>query len=270
MLNKPALLFGGMIYAGLTTDILWLSLSLLLLSALARMEWIGVAGWLLFAIYWTSQIGHYIGIDDYFNSILAMGAAFFCIAMAWMVQKRGFATSSCLWASYAAAICGILYFPFAEIQVLNSWLIGETAILTANLLALLNIPVAMVSWNTLAINDRSVEIVLACTAIESIALFAGIILSVAAPKSRRIFAVALSTSAIYILNIVRNAFVLLAYGEQWFGEESFYLAHNVIAKIGSTFALLIIAYAVFSILPELLKLIDDFTREIRQPGRGMA
>ena len=101
-------------------------------------------------------------------------------------------------------------------------------------------------------NGRSVEIILACTAIESIALFAGVILSVQAPLGRRLAALAASTISIYLLNIVRNGFVLMAYGWSWFGSDSFDIAHNIIAKAGSTGALLAISYLVFLLLPELL------------------
>ncbi|WP_440951488.1 hypothetical protein [Methanococcoides sp. FTZ1] len=49
---------------------------------------------------------------------------------------------------------------------------------------------------------------------------------------------------------------IVAYGEQWFGPESFEIAHHVIAKIGSAIALFVIAYAVMRILPEVLDMID--------------
>ena len=113
------------------------------------------------------------------------------------------------------------------------------------------------------------EIILACTAIESIALFAGVILSVQAPPGRRLAALAASTFSIYLLNIVRNGFVLMAYGWSWFGEGSFDIAHNIIAKMGSTLALLVISYLVFLLLPELLSVIDELAAEIK-PGRGDA
>jgi archaeosortase A (PGF-CTERM-specific) len=114
-----------------------------------------------------------------------------------------------------------------------------------------------------------VQIILACTSIESIALFAGLILSVQAPIGRRLVALAASTVSIYLLNIVRNGFVLMAYGGSWFGSESFEIAHNIIAKVGSTVALLAISYLVFLLLPELLSIIDELAADIRTP-RGDA
>ncbi|MEZ5334908.1 MAG: hypothetical protein R2741_06585 [Methanolobus sp.] len=54
---------------------------------------------------------------------------------------------------------------------------------------------------------------------------------------------------IHILNIIRDVFVIVAYGYQWFGPNSFEIAHHTIAKIGSGVALFVIAYVVMRILP---------------------
>lgn len=42
--------------------------------------------------------------------------------------------------------------------------------------------------------------------------------------------------------------MVVAYGEQWFGADSFIIAHNYIAKAGSGIALFVISYAVLRIL----------------------
>jgi archaeosortase A (PGF-CTERM-specific) len=252
--------------AWLISNILWISLILLLASALCGRTRLASPGWALFGIYWLSQPAHYIAIEDYFNAALAFVAGLFCFYLAWIILIKGCKSQACTWASYAAAICGILYFPFAEVESLQNWLIGLTTLITAKTLNALSVPVIMESWNTLVLNGRTVEIILACTAIESIALFAGVIISVRAPPGRRMAALLASTLAIYILNVVRNSFVLMAYGWGWFGADSFHVAHNIIAKAGSTVALLAIAYLVFSLLPELLSVIDELAAEIKHPG----
>jgi archaeosortase A (PGF-CTERM-specific) len=108
------------------------------------------------------------------------------------------------------------------------------------------------------VNGYKVEIILACTAIESIALFTGIIASVNAPFKRQAAAFLISVPVIYGLNLIRNVFIVDAYGMTWFGdpETSFYIAHTVIAKVGSLMALFLIAYAVMKILPEIVDMID--------------
>ncbi|HEY4964470.1 MAG TPA: archaeosortase A, partial [Candidatus Saccharimonadales bacterium] len=107
------------------------------------------------------------------------------------------------------------------------------------------------------LNDYPVQIILGCTGIESIALFIGVIACVSAPPRRKLAAFMVSVPTIYVLNILRNAFVLTATGNQWFGlpENSFYISHNVIAKFGSIGALIVISYLVFKLLPELLDMV---------------
>jgi archaeosortase A (PGF-CTERM-specific) len=269
MLNKPVVLLGLMMLEWLVSYLLWISLVLLLASALTRISRIAVLGWALFAFFWLGQIEHYLAIEDYFNVALFFAAGLLSFYMAWIVMSRGFSSKACYWASYAAAVCGIIYFPFAEVQALQVGLIGFTTLVTAKMLQFLSVPVIMESWNIMSLNGRSVQIILACTAIESIALFAGVILSVQAPLGRKLAALAASTFSIYLLNIVRNGFVIMAYGWSWFGEGSFDIAHNIIAKVGSTIALLAISYLVFLLLPELLSIIDELVAEIK-PRRGDA
>jgi exosortase/archaeosortase len=45
------------------------------------------------------------------------------------------------------------------------------------------------------------------------------------------------------------------------------VAHNLIAKAGSTVALLAIAYFVFTLLPELLNLMESLGSELKNPWR---
>ena len=51
------------------------------------------------------------------------------------------------------------------------------------------------------------------------------------------------------------------------GKDSFDIAHNIIAKMGSTVALLAISYLVFLLLPELLSIIDELAAEIKTGKR---
>ncbi len=253
-----------MIADWLNSNVLWLSLILLLASGFIDAGIIASLGWAIFGLYWFEQSYHYLLIEDYFNVILAVAGAIFCIYLALVIMIKGQSPAS-KWAGFAAAICGIIYYPFAELEMLGTLLINHTAMITAGLLQAFSIPVSMDGSNVLVLNGRSVEIILACTAIESIALFPGVILSVKAPPKRKAMALAASVLIIYILNIFRNAFVIVAYGWNWFGDDSFYVAHNVIAKFGSMVALLIVAYLVFMLLPELLALIDELEMEIRHP-----
>jgi archaeosortase A (PGF-CTERM-specific) len=157
----------------------------------------------------------------------------------------------------AAALGGILYFSFAELATLNHVLIGAVASQTVITLNFFGVAAIQAEWNVLTLNNYPVQIILGCTGIESIALFIGVISCVPAPPRRKLAAFLVSVPTIYVLNILRNAFVLTATGNQWFGlpEDSFYVSHNIIAKFGSLGALVIISYLVFKLLPELLDMV---------------
>ena len=61
----------------------------------------------------------------------------------------------------------------------------------------------------ITLNGHTVKIILACTAIESIALFMGLIGAVRAPYNRLTRAFIVSVPVIYVLNLIRNFFVIL-------------------------------------------------------------
>jgi len=117
--------------------------------------------------------------------------------------------------------------------------------------------ITRLDWNLISVNGYKVEIILACTAIESIALFLGIIASVNASLKgwRRFYGICTGNIR---FEPDKKCFCVEAYGMTWFGdpETSFYIAHTVIAKMGSLIALFMIAYAVFKILPEIIDMID--------------
>jgi archaeosortase A (PGF-CTERM-specific) len=168
-------------------------------------------------------------------------------------------------------ITAVFYFPFSEFALLGDALIFVTAKLSAMMLNLLNVGVYIVPPSSIYSTSSSfhevykpIEIILACTAIQSMALFTGVVFGVTAPIGRKLKAFCVSIPVIYGLNILRNALVGAAYFEQWFGSplHSFFIAHEVLARIGSMVALIAIAYAVFVILPEALDLIEDLFRFI--------
>ena len=94
---------------------------------------------------------------------------------------------------------------------MNLWIITTVTDQTVWLGSILGITISRLDWNLIAVNGYKVEIILACTAIESIALFVGIITSVNAPFKKLASAFIISVPVIYGLNLVRNVFVVDAY-----------------------------------------------------------
>ena len=104
----------------------------------------------------------------------------------------------------------------------------------------------------------------------------GLIAAVRAPMRRKLRAVAVSIPVIYALNLVRNVFIGLSFGNmkmQWFPEltasvfafslaqdparVSYYWADRIIAQSASVVALVVITWLVVRELPEVLVIIED-------------
>lgn len=238
--------------------LLWIALGLFITATVAPRKIaypIGAVGWIFFSLHWAYQPVHYIAVDDYFNVIATILVAVFCDYIAFIMWKK--ADDLTLLMTKAAALGGILYFSFAELATLNHVLIGAVASQTVITLNFFGVAAIQAEWNVLTLNNYPVQIILGCTGIESIALFIGVISCVPAPPRRKLAAFLVSVPTIYVLNILRNVFVLTATGNQWFGlpEDSFYVSYNIIAKFGSLGALVIISYLVFKLLPELLDMV---------------
>ena len=135
-------------------------------------------------------------------------------------------------------------------------------------------------WNTFQSGFFRVEIILACTGIQAIAIMLGVAAAVPTTMKQKIFAFMLIAPVIYILNLFRNAGVVIAYtsqifswlpdisGSQEYGYSSFFWAHNVFAEGIALLFLIILAYNLFRLIPALgdfaADLVGTYEHEIRK------
>jgi len=127
------------------------------------------------------------------------------------------------------------------------------------------------SWQH--VDAPTVNIVLACTALQSMIIFVGGVICTKAPYNRRFYAFLATVPPIYILNLIRNAVVIwLTYEHVW-GDDTFFWAHAVVGKVGSLIALIFLAIAVFHFLPEMqdsiLGVIDLPLREAPEGAKNL-
>jgi archaeosortase A len=185
----------------------------------------------------------------------------------------------------AAGVSFLIYAPFAFYEPLGNLLISVVVHQTGLFLNFFRFPFDQVLWNTLQHGHFRVEIILACTGIQAIAIMLGVAAAVPTTWRQKVLAFLLIAPPIYILNLFRNTGVVIAYTEQWFaalpdpsgslepGYASFFWAHNIIAEGLALVFLIILAYELFRLIPTLADfaadLIDAYRLEIMSiAGKG--
>lgn len=265
--------------------------------------------WVLFGVFWLSLVHHFVfvqlSIVEGVGAIIAVPLSIYLATLLWRGRDSLFALSR------AVAIMGIVYLSVVAIPSVQTFLIelvtGHTELLM-NLIGydpqvLTATQVTLPDGSTLdiAAKDRPIRntfvfdttgvphmdeplltytIITACTGIGSMAIFIGLILAVRAPTERKLRALAVSIPVIYVLNLVRNVFIGITFGNQMthfapdvvmslFGLEyawkvSYIISDRILAQGLSVVALIFITWLVVRELPEVLAIIEDvlyvFTR----------
>jgi archaeosortase A (PGF-CTERM-specific) len=212
-------------------------------------------GWGLFAFFWATMPSYlYLSEGgDVFNAAVCIIGVYVLMYMAyheWLsIQKNDHA--SCLnWIAGGTFLAGSIYFTIENgiLPGLKEWLIEFVAAQSTDLLHLFGVN-ATRDQAVILYNNTPITIIFACTAIQSMVLFVGMIGALPAVNlKRKAVGLLLTVVSIYFLNLIRNAGVVFMIGS---GIASFELAHNVIAKAGSLIALILLLFLTFKILPEL-------------------
>lgn len=262
----------------------FIAMGLFLLALLFRRRAVGASGWIFIAFYCYFEAFDYFAQEEYFDGSIALVFLAFSLLLAFLLVKTSENEDLFFTITKVALITAVFYFPFSEITFLGDSLICSTTKITTGMLNFFNPGSVGMDYPPPCIYSTStsfdVEIILACTAIQSMVLFTGLIFGVNAPMRRKLKAFLVSVPVLYGLNIFRNAFVAAAYFGQWFASprwqwflqwcirpppvQSFDFAHDIIARVGIMISLIVVAYAVFVILPETLDLVEDFFRFIKK------
>ncbi len=192
--------------------------------------------------------------------------------------------------TYAAAICGMVYAPFAVFTELGNWLISVVVFCIQKVFDMIGFPYIMADWNifesiwlvpgqTYGYMD---QIILGCTGITAIAILLGVIALTKTSLAQKIGLTHLVCVPIFIINIFRNVFVIMAYFEQWFpwfedelahptipGYASFFWSHNIICEGAAFLLILVITYLLFRFSPGLISNIRDILLIYRDDIRSV-
>ncbi|KAB1189014.1 MULTISPECIES: archaeosortase A [Haloferax] len=282
---------------GLLSDILaWVAIAAFVAGVVAngRDRELGrrvmAAAWVLFAIFWLQLIPHFTLVHkSYIEGLLTIAAVPASLYAGWLLYS-GRDTLFVL--SRAVAAMGIVYLPFETIPALT--LFGTTipaprGFLMETVAAQTNFLIQSLGYSTNMIpgdegylntflwmqgsHRIEISVVLACTGLGSIAIFAGLIAAVDAPIRRKLRGLAIAVPIIYALNLLRTTFITISVGKQYFhvfvdevlflfGSSdpylvSFFISDRIISQVLAVVALIGITYLVVREVPELLTVIED-------------
>ncbi|WP_129115020.1 archaeosortase A [Halegenticoccus tardaugens] len=249
--------------------------------------------WGLFALFWLQLFPHFAFVQkSYVEGILSLAAVPACLYAGWLLFRG---RDSLFVLSRAVAVMGLVYLPFETIPAIavggvtlpapRRVLIQTVASQTETIMNLLGYypetvagpetgyaDLAFVSYADSGHRLRF-EIVLACTGLGSIAIFAGLVGAVRAPLRKKLRALAVVVPVIWVLNLARTTFIGVAFGTQsmhyfpdavlfLFGSDdpyrvSFFLSDRVLSQVLAVFALMGLAYVLVRVLPELLTVVED-------------
>jgi len=237
--------------------------------------------WVVFGAFWLSVFPRFAfemySVVEGVGSLLAVPL---CLHAAYLTYRGH---GELLTLSRAVAVMGLLYLPVETIPVVRRTLIETVAVQAHAVMSVAGFDPQFVAGPDHGYRNRfvfpigdthySTYIVTACTGIGSIAIFGGLVAAVRAPLGRKVAALVGAVSVIWVLNILRNAFIAVAYGHQWFsqgplvaattaltgesaGYTSFFVADRVLAQGLSVVALVAITVGVLRVTPELLSTLE--------------
>jgi len=227
-----------------------------------------IFGWIIFAFYWATQPNSLFfgGEKDVVNVFLCIAGIFVLFYVAyheWLSLKTKKQVGCLNWIAGATCLAGFIYFG-VELTPLRLWLTETVAAQSGWLLNLFIGNVEVVNVNIFYKDAYVVTIIFACTAVQSMVLFVGMI--TALPKveiKRKFYGLLITVIPIYFLNLIRNVLVAYLVKDD---PDLFFIAHNVIGKGGSLIALVILLFIVIKILPELLDEIICLTDLYKRNG----
>jgi archaeosortase A (PGF-CTERM-specific) len=252
-------------------------------------KYAAIAGWTFIVLTLFTMLPEFFKEYNFmYPLIAALSVPFLFITVKYLLAED----ERVIHLSRAAAVSFLIYAPFGFSQVpLFAWLGNQLISVVVSqilwILAAMNFSVSLTCmdpatelvmapaacgsllFDTITRNGYSVQIILGCTGIQSIAIMLGVAAAVPTTLRQKICAFLIIVPTIYILNLLRNVFVIIAYTEQWFpyypeiasngemGYESFFWAHNVIAELLALVVLVVLAYWLFTLIPRLGKFADD-------------
>jgi exosortase/archaeosortase family protein len=260
-----------------------------------RTHLLRIAGSLLLALFFAYEVVRIIhaGKDAWNVTFTAMAAPVF-VFVAWqeyLSYRWDEDNESLKWITGTAFVAGLIYYSFDRIPALSAGIIWVTAAESIWMGQLFgygsNLAVGQVFWEphvAVDITHASVRIILACTGIEAVVIFVGAIfatqmrddpwsdyrdpdqpkflrLRAMSPKERAMRAMLITTSVIWVGNLLRNVMIIYLVEEKGW---DFDFVHADLGKSLSFVILLVLAFVTFDLMPEMLDNISGIADLVRR------
>ncbi len=238
-------------------------------------KYYAAGAWITLIIVFISGVPEWIAESNILYPLMAVLSIPFLVVTLILLHRENNEAFSL---TRAAAIAWIIYAPFTFFTGPGNALILLVVDQTAFIIQTLGYNVTFSEWNILQRGMFRVEIILACTGIQAIAIMLGVAAAVKTTWKQKIFAFLLVAPTIYILNLFRNAAVVIAYTDQWFsflpdisgnpeiGYSTFFWAHNIFAELLALLLLIAITFGLFKLIPELaefaIRLVNTYELEL--------
>jgi archaeosortase A (PGF-CTERM-specific) len=225
---------------------------------------IRAAGWSIFGIFWVVQIPDFVALADVFNvlvSALALPVMMFFAYHEILSHRWKEEYKPLKFLAGATFLASAIFFTVDRIPFLAGNLIKVVSEHTVAVLNAFGGSYATgdiyypggFSWYRVSseeisvpIQGTSIEIILACTAIQALAVAISFIISTDAAWKRKGLGLGISIPVIYLANLLRNVVVIQLYDS----NVSFELAHGFVGKMISLITLVVLIIFLFRILPE--------------------
>lgn len=238
---------------------------------------LSTAGWIALAVLWVVMLPYFVFEAQ--SPLESLGVLLAVPLSLWIgiVRWRGRERLTIL--GNAVAIAGAIYVPASTIEPVRRWLIETVAGQTHWLMGLLGHHPGLVADDFVGYTSQfdfdghTTYIVMACTGLGSIAVFAGAILAADGRPMRKLAATVLVAAIIYGLNLIRNVFVGLATPFGWFDFEpflsitsllgispvrnSYYVSHTIIAQPASLLVVLGLTLLTLRLVPGVFSIFDE-------------
>lgn len=249
-----------------------------------RAHLLRLVGSLLLALFFVYEVVRIIeaGKDVWNVTFTAMAAPVF-LFVAWqeyLSYRWDEDNESLKWIVGTAFVAGLIYYGFDRIPILSAgiiWITAAESIWMGQLFGYgWDMAVGEIIWGpdhvSVDIENATVRIILACTGIEAIVIFVGGIfatqmrpdpwkhyrnpdqpkylrLRAMTPEERALRALLITTSIIWVGNLLRNVMIIFLVDEKGW---DFDFVHSDIGKSMSFVILLVLAFVTFNLMPEML------------------